>query len=71
MRGIHPGNLLSSGSWEVQFQDIVVEKITIMKSVYVVVDTNYYCAAHSKHYCTHVLAFHIKWPQTEYTVVNS
>ena len=25
MRGSHPGTLLSSGRWEVQFQDIVVE----------------------------------------------
>ena len=40
----HCGTPLSSGSWEVQFQDIVIEqKITIMKSVYVIVDTNYYC----------------------------
>ena len=42
----HCGTPLSSGSWEVQFQDIVIEqKITIVKSVFVIVDTNYYCTA--------------------------
>ena len=25
MRGSHPGTLLSSGRWEVQFQDVVIE----------------------------------------------
>ena len=46
-----------SGSWEVQFQDIVIEKITIMKSVYVIVDTNYYCTT-------------LETLLVEYTVVN-
>ena len=40
MRGIRPGTLLSSRRWEVQFQDIVIEQnITIMRSVYAIVDT--------------------------------
>ena len=42
----HCGTPLSSGSWEVQFQDIVIEqKNYYNKSVYVVVDTNSYCTA--------------------------
>ena len=47
-----------SGRWEVQFQDIVIEqKIAITKSLYIVVDTNYYCTA-------------LKTLLVEYTVVN-